>query len=79
MEQIRILGGFHCPHCTEINLCDCKTCKPFYEKNGIGDKKYCTWTEDGDGFICSYCGVPFSPDESLEEEYRIYMEKNPRT
>lgn len=67
---MKILGAFVCPHCFEDNLCNCKTCKKFYEENGVGDKKYCVWTEDGNGLICSYCSKPFSLDESLEAEMK---------
>lgn len=71
MEEIKTKGGFYCPHCLKLNLCDCKTCKKFYDENGIGDMKYCIWTEDNESFICSYCNEPFTPCASLDTEYRI--------
>lgn len=69
--MIKTLGGFYCPHCYELNLCDCKSCKEFYEKNGMGNMKFCTWTDDKNEFICSYCNELFSPDASLDAEYKI--------
>lgn len=68
---MRTLGGFTCPHCAKLNLCNCTACKRFYEEHGLGDRKYCNWTEDGEGFICSYCNEPFSPDDSLDAEYEL--------
>lgn len=74
-EEVKTLGGFYCPHCLKLNLCGCPNCKTFYEKNGTGDMKYCTWTEDREGFICSYCNLPFSPDASLDTEFKIIKNK----
>ena len=71
MNMTKILGGFYCPHCKELNLCDCKTCKRFYDEHGIGEMEYCIWTDGGNGFICAYCDKPFSPDESLDAEFEI--------
>ena len=68
---MKILGAFYCPHCKEQNLCSCETCKSFYEKNGIGEMKYCIYTDDGEGYICAYCDKPFGPDESLETEINL--------
>lgn len=68
---MKTLGGFYCPHCLKLNLCDCKTCKKFYDENGIGDMKFCTWTNGGNSFICSYCNEPFNPGESLDAEFEI--------
>lgn len=68
---MKTLGGFYCPHCLKLNLCDCKTCKKFYDENGIGNMKFCTWTNGGNSFICSYCNEPFNPGESLDAEFEI--------
>lgn len=71
MNNIKIQGGFTCPHCYKLNLCTCETCKTFYDKNGIGDMKYCQWSEDGNHLICSYCNTGFSLDSSLDAEYEL--------
>ena len=33
------------------------------------------WTEDGESLICDKCKQVYSPDQSLEEEYKQQNEK----
>jgi hypothetical protein len=75
MEQIKTMGGFSCPHCRNLNLCTCPTCKPFYEKNGIGDRKFAVWEDNGEILVCQYCNERFSLDESLEAEWEDYKKE----
>ena len=61
-----MVGAFLCPYCKTQNACNCDTCKPFIK---IGEYIN-TWTEDGENMICGKCNKIYSPDESLEEEFK---------
>lgn len=74
-KKLKLMGAFVCPHCFKDNLCACKTCKPYYLSVDIGEHRYCQYTPDGEGFICSYCDKVFHPDESLEVEYQQYKQR----
>ena len=64
-------GGFYCPYCKTFNFCSCKACKP-----SIKTEEYVNqWTEDGESLICDKCKQVYSPDQSLEEEYKQQNEK----
>lgn len=65
------MGGYTCPKCLKLNLCGCKHCYPV---NSIHPElKLCKYTDDGEGFVCGYCGNEFSPDESLEVQMQEYL------
>ena len=65
------MGGFSCPTCLKLNLCDCKTCYPINSTHP--ELKLAKYTEDGEGFICVYCGTEFSPDDSLFVQMEEYL------
>lgn len=65
------MGGDTCPKCLKLNLCGCKHC---YSINSIHPElKLCKYTDDGEGFICVYCGNEFSSDESLDVQMQEYL------
>ena len=64
--QNNMKGAFLCPYCKTHNACNCETCRPY-----IVEGEYInTWTKDGENMICGKCNETYSPDESLEEEYK---------
>ena len=64
-------GAFTCPHCMTQNACDCETCHPF-----IKDDEYINkFDESGEFHICGNCGKNYSPDQSLDAEFKL-IEKN---
>jgi transcription elongation factor Elf1 len=74
-----MMGAFHCPHCGTVNACDCDTCTPYIKEGEYVNK----WTEDGEGLICGKCSKIYSPDQSLDEEFKqrntygnIYQKNN---
>lgn len=67
----KTMGGFSCPNCLKLNLCGCKTCYPI---NSIhSELKLAQRTEDGEAFICVYCGNEFTDDESLDVQMQEYL------
>lgn len=61
-----MIGAFFCPHCGTQNACNCETCKPH-----IKESEYInTWHESGEIMICGKCQEMYSPDQSLEEEFK---------
>ena len=60
-------GAFTCPHCFTQNACDCETCKPFIKEGEYVNK----WDKTGSYHICGKCGMSYSPDESLDAEYKL--------
>jgi len=64
-----IRGGFYCPACKKLNMCDCETCSNI-ELNE-GELVVITNDDDKETMICAYCGNIFSYDESLETEWEI--------
>lgn len=67
---LKITGGFPCPHCKRLNLCDCDACKKHYSQQELGEYKY--RIAEGDSIKCAYCGEIFSYDEALEEEWQEF-------
>lgn len=64
--------GFFCPYCKIINACNCENCKKH-----IKDGEYInTWDESGEILICGKCNKMYSPDQSLEEEFKQRNMKN---
>ena len=60
-------GAFTCPHCFTQNACDCESCKPFIKEGEYVNK----WDKTGSYHICGKCGMSYSPDESLDAEYKL--------
>jgi len=60
-------GAFTCPHCFTQNACDCETCKPFIKEGEYVNK----WDKTGSYHICGKGGMSYSPDESLDAEYKL--------
>ena len=59
-------GAFLCPYCNTYNACNCEACRPY-----IVEGEYInTWTEDGENMICGKCNETYSPDQSMEEEFK---------
>lgn len=63
-------GGYYCPHCKEFNACDCKVCAKVETES-----RRVKVTDDGEGLACQYCGKDFSPDQSLEVEWEMYLKE----
>ena len=63
-------GAFTCPHCSVDNACTCDTYKPYIKDGDFIN----TWTEDGGAHICGNCGKIYSPDESLDAQWKKYAE-----
>lgn len=61
-----MMGAFHCPHCGTVNACNCNTCRPYIKEGEYIN----TYTEDGEAMICGKCSQVYSPDQSLNEEFR---------
>lgn len=59
-------GSYTCPYCKTENACNCPSCKPHIKENEYVN----TWTEDGNCLICAKCNKTYSPDQSLEEEFK---------
>jgi hypothetical protein len=59
-------GAFLCPYCKTHNVCNCETCKPHIKQGDYIN----TWTKDGENMICGKCNRTYSPDQSLEEEFK---------
>ena len=59
-------GAFLCPYCKTHNACNCETCKPYIKEGQYIN----TWTDDGENMICGKCNKTYSPDQSLEEEFK---------
>jgi len=59
-------GAFICPYCKTENACSCPSCEPHINEGEYINK----WTEDGENMICGKCDKVYSPDQSLEEEYK---------
>jgi hypothetical protein len=64
-------GAFLCPYCKTKNACNCETCRPFIKKGEYINM----WTKDGENMICGKCNEIYSPDQSLEEEYKSIKQK----
>lgn len=61
-----MLGSFFCPYCGTQNACDCKNCRSYIKEGEYVNK----WNEDGESMICGKCKKIYSPDQSLEEEFK---------
>ena len=67
-------GAFTCPHCMTQNACDCENCKPYIKEGEYVNK----WDESGNILICGKCGKNYSPDQSLDAEFKLNnMKKKP--
>ena len=60
-------GAFTCPYCMTQNACDCEACKPFIKEGEPVNK----WDETGEFHICGKCGLSYSPDQSLNAEFKL--------
>ena len=60
-------GAFTCPYCFTQNACDCETCKPFIKEGEYVNK----WDKTGNYHICGKCGKTYSPDQSLDAEFKL--------
>jgi aspartate carbamoyltransferase regulatory subunit len=74
LNQNRTLGGYYCPTCLKLSLCQCKNCISINSKNT--DFKLVGYSDDYELLICPYCNEKFHPDESLEIEYQKYKKGN---
>lgn len=61
-----MIGSFICPYCKTRNACMCKACINYVKPEDFAVK----YTEDGEAMICGNCGIVFSYDQALEEEYK---------
>lgn len=61
-----MLGGFTCPYCFTVNACNCQACAPHIKEGEYVNE----WTEDGEFLICGKCKQVYSPDASLDAEYK---------
>ena len=61
-----MLGGFYCPKCENLNACNCESCST-HETT----LKRVSWEDNGEIMICAYCNTHFSPDQSLDTEYKL--------
>lgn len=56
------------------NACDCENCKPYIKEGEYVNK----WDESGNILICGKCGKNYSPDQSLDAEFKLNnMKKKP--
>ena len=62
-----MMGTFYCPYCKTKNACECETCKPYIKEGEYINK----WTDDGEAHICGKCSKVYSPDQSLDEEFKL--------
>ena len=60
-------GAFTCPYCMTQNACDCEACKPFIKEG----EPVNMWDETGGYHICGKCGKSYSPDQSLNAEFKL--------
>jgi len=63
-------GGFYCPICEKLNMCNCSTCSDIPLLDGekiviIHDKK------NDETMTCAYCDTVFSYDDALDTEWII--------
>lgn len=65
-------GGFYCPYCKTRNACNCGTCRQHIKEGDYVN----VWTEDGENHICGKCSKIYSPDQSLDMEYKILSDLN---
>jgi hypothetical protein len=49
------------------NACDCEICKPFIKETDYVNK----WDKSGNILICGKCGKKYSPDQSLDAEFKL--------
>jgi hypothetical protein len=63
-------AAFVCPYCKTENACNCPTCEPYINEGEYINK----WTEDGENLICGKCDKVYSPDQALEEEWKMRNE-----
>ena len=61
-----MMGAFYCPYCGTANACNCNTCSKYIKEVDYVN----TYTEDGEAMICGKCSKVYSPDQSLDEEYK---------
>lgn len=61
-----MMGAFYCPYCGTANACNCNTCSKYIKEGDYVN----TYTEDGEAMICGKCSKVYSPDQSLDEEYK---------
>lgn len=73
-SQSETLGGYYCPSCFKLSLCQCKNCISVNSQNI--DYKLVSYSDEGTLLICPYCDEKFHPDESLEIEYQKYKKGN---
>ena len=59
-------GAFFCPYCKTQNACSCETCRPHIKQGQYINQ----WTDDGEALICGKCAATYSPDQSLDEEFK---------
>ena len=62
-----MMGTFYCPYYKTKNACECETCKPYIKEGEYINK----WTDDGEAHICGKCSKVYSPDQSLDEEFKL--------
>jgi predicted SprT family Zn-dependent metalloprotease len=67
-----MVGGFYCPKCEKFNACCCESCS----KEETTAKRV-SWESNGEIMICGYCNEHFSPDQSLDMEFKL--RSNPKT